>query len=84
MKNVKAVNPKTIKQWDTLFTEEGVKVVIMDYREVGGRYDFTTVHRVGAKNIFKNYTYDSHDYDGEENPYPLLFKKSPIKPEKKL
>lgn len=77
-KPLKPIHPKFIIKGMTLFTHEGVEVEVMLLREVAGRFEFTTVHKVSAKNVFNNYVYDMHDYTGEENPVPQLFRKSPL------
>jgi len=75
---IKPVNPKLIKKWDKLYNGEGIPVEVLDHRVIAGRYEFSTFYKdEDGINVFKNYVYDSHDYDGEENPYPELYRKKP-------
>lgn len=73
----KPIHPKRIKKWQKLFNAEGIQVEVLSYRVIAGRYEFTTFYHNGTKNIFTNHMYDVHDYNDEENPYPILYRKKP-------
>lgn len=77
-KPIKPINPTRIKKWDKLFNDEGIQIEILDHRLISGRHEIATFYNDGEKNVFRDYKYDAHDYDGEENPFPPLYKKNPL------